>query len=64
MKQSILAHPPGAGVCRICPHCGRWFVLQRVETKNDPIAVQLQVYRCRTCGKETTFARGPPGRCV
>ena len=60
----ILQSPPGSGLLWACPHCGRWFVLRKLRVENDAKLGDVDVYRCRSCERETKFIRHLPPHVV
>ncbi|MSR56855.1 MAG: hypothetical protein EXS05_04195 [Planctomycetaceae bacterium] len=60
MLQRILPYPMLPTLLRICPYCDRWFALRHVDSKSDPVAGRLLIYRCQRCHKEVTFAEDRP----
>jgi len=64
MQTAILPHPPRVSLLRICEACNRWFALKPVKTTIEPNSTKVLLYRCKHCGKETTFASGHPPHSV
>ena len=64
MKLAILPAPPQSGFLRICRSCNRWFALELIEVKNDPVANRIRVERCKYCSKEAAFAERRPPECL
>ena len=56
--------PPKPGLLRSCPACGKWFALKPTQTQQHPTYGSLLSFRCKFCGKETTFAQKLPPRAV
>jgi hypothetical protein len=51
-------------VFRICPSCNRWFALHPIDAERGQNTKDHPAFRCKHCGKETTFPQPRPPRCL
>jgi hypothetical protein len=64
MEIGIVAYPISPGLFRICPKCHAWFALRFYRFFDDSVVGRVEVYRCKCCSAEVSFAEGSPDHCV